>query len=111
MRIGLASSLSRKSLFRYASGCDIRSMYHSQAKEIRVRYRRLIVTCALAAGFGFVGTAEQGPAGPPALHAKGTKRLVVRGAMVIYGSAKPPYGPVDITIEDGRIASIAPPQE
>ena len=26
--------------------------------------------------------------------------------MVIYGNAKPPYGPVDIVVQDGLISSI-----
>ena len=34
------------------------------------------------------------------------RRLVIRNAMVIYGSAKPPYGPVDIVVQDGLIDSI-----
>ena len=29
--------------------------------------------------------------------------------MVIYGNAKPPYGPVDIVVEDGLITYIGPP--
>ena len=29
--------------------------------------------------------------------------------MVIYGNAKPPYGPVDIVVQDGLIAYIGPP--
>src|SRR5262245_62486267 len=40
--------------------------------------------------------------GVPAIHAKPTDRLVVRNAMVIYGNAKPPYGPVDIVAEGDR---------
>ena len=28
--------------------------------------------------------------------------------MVIYGNAKPPYGPVDIVVEDGLISYIGP---
>src|SRR5215472_15203327 len=48
------------------------------------------------------------PTTTPALHAKANHRLVIRGAMIIYGNAKPAYGPMDIVIEDGRIASILP---
>jgi imidazolonepropionase-like amidohydrolase len=51
------------------------------------------------------GLAAQTPL-PPALHAKSPHRLTLRHVMVIYGSARPPYGPVDIVIEDGRISSI-----
>ena len=36
-----------------------------------------------------------------ALHAKAPRRLVIKNAMVIYGNAKPPYGPVDIVFLDG----------
>jgi len=41
-------------------------------------------------------------------HAKPIKRLLIANAMVIYGNAKPPYGPVDILIQDGLIAQIQP---
>jgi imidazolonepropionase-like amidohydrolase len=44
----------------------------------------------------------------PALHARVNRRLVIRNAMIIYGNAKPPYGPNDIIVEDGRIAAILP---
>jgi len=35
------------------------------------------------------------------------KRLVLRGATVIDGTGAPPWGPVDIVVEDGRIAALA----
>ena len=35
------------------------------------------------------------------------RRLLIRNAMVIYGSARPPYGPVDIVVEDGLISYIS----
>src|SRR5262245_41727897 len=59
------------------------------------------------------GVAAQQPTSPssqsaPTIHAKPTQRLVVRNAMVIYGNAKPPYGPVDIVSEDGIISYIGP---
>ena len=41
-----------------------------------------------------------------ALHAQAVEPPDHRNAMVIYGSAKPPYGPVDIVVEDGLIAYI-----
>ena len=71
---------------------------------------------ALAASVLFVasilltfGVSAQQPAfSPPPIHAKPTQRLVVRNAMVIYGNAKPPYGPVDIVSEDGIISYIGP---
>lgn len=49
-------------------------------------------------------TAQSSP--PPALHARAGRHLTLQNVMVIYGAAKPPYGPVDIVIEDGRISSI-----
>jgi imidazolonepropionase-like amidohydrolase len=51
------------------------------------------------------GLAAQSPA-VPALHARSQRRLTLRNVMVIYGSARPPYGPVDVVIEDGLISSI-----
>ena len=44
----------------------------------------------------------------PAIHARSVHRLLIRNAMIIYGNAKPPYGPMDIAVEDGRISSIVP---
>src|SRR5262249_56853768 len=45
-------------------------------------------------------------AATPPLHAKQPRRLVIKNAMVIYGNAKPPYGPVDIVVQDGLITYI-----
>lgn len=36
------------------------------------------------------------------------RKLVIRGATLIDGSGAPPHGPVDIVIENNRIASIKP---
>lgn len=36
------------------------------------------------------------------------RRLVLRGATIIDGTGAPPWGPADIVIEGGRIASITP---
>ncbi len=44
-------------------------------------------------------SAQQG-GGKPAEHAKQYTRLLIRNVMVIYGNAKPPYGPLDILIQD-----------
>src|SRR5579871_5083501 len=44
----------------------------------------------------------------PAIHAKAARRLAIRNAMIIYGNAKPAYGPMDIIVEGGRIAAILP---
>lgn len=43
-----------------------------------------------------------------ATHARKPSRLLIRQAMVIYGNGKPPYGPLDILVQDGVIANIAP---
>jgi imidazolonepropionase-like amidohydrolase len=58
-----------------------------------------LMTVGLAAG--------QAPATPP-MHARTAHRLVIKNAMVIYGNAKPPYGPVDIVVQDGLISYIGP---
>ena len=62
---------------------------------------------AVAAVMTF-GLAAQQPPATPGIHAKAAHRLVIKNAMVIYGSAKPPYGPVDIVVQDGLIAYIGP---
>jgi imidazolonepropionase-like amidohydrolase len=54
----------------------------------------------------FGSTAAQPVQSTPSIHARTARRLVIRNAMVIYGNAKPPYGPVDIVVQDGLITSI-----
>jgi imidazolonepropionase-like amidohydrolase len=66
---------------------------------------RIAGTLALATVLTF-GLAAQQPSPTPSLHAKASRRLVIKNAMVIYGNAKPPYGPVDIVVQDGLIAYI-----
>jgi imidazolonepropionase-like amidohydrolase len=74
----------------------------------------LVVPAALAGTLTVRGTAQQqGPAllaggMPPALHARAPRRLVIRNAMVIYGSARPPSGPSDVVIENGFIVDVGP---
>lgn len=54
-------------------------------------------------------SAQSRPAGrDTAVHARKPARLLIRRAMVIYGNGKPPYGPMDILVQDGVIANIAP---
>jgi imidazolonepropionase-like amidohydrolase len=48
---------------------------------------------------------RRGASQPPD-HARQYRRLLIRNAMVIYGNAKPPYGPMDIVLQDGLIAEI-----
>src|SRR5262245_61972620 len=53
--------------------------------------------------------AAAAPAGrkaPPPAHP--VKRLLITNAMVIYGNAKPAYGPMDILLQDGLIAQVSP---
>jgi imidazolonepropionase-like amidohydrolase len=79
-----------------------------------VTLRASLVVCALLAAsmrLTFGAAAQQPPAvsvsqGVPQIHARAAKRLVIRRAMLIYGNAKPPFGPVDIVAEDGVISYI-----
>ena len=52
--------------------------------------------------------ARTDPAPTTARHAQSAARLVIRNVMVVYGSGKPPYGPMDVTVEDGLIAEVRP---
>jgi imidazolonepropionase-like amidohydrolase len=65
-----------------------------------------LLAVVTAASAGFV----QRPAGddPLKLHAHSSRRLVIRNAMVIYGNAKPAFGPVDIVVEGGVITAVGP---
>src|SRR5947209_17473401 len=70
----------------------------------------------LRAGFGALALvltagapSAQAPsrtAAKPAVHAAQVKRLLIKDAMVIPGTATPAFGPVDILAEDGLIARI-----
>src|SRR5262249_28968305 len=57
------------------------------------------------------GAGAQQPAATPSIHAKAARRLVIRNAMVIYGNAKPPYGPADIVVDNGVISTIVTPAQ
>src|SRR5437773_12463925 len=88
-------------------------MYHQNAMIPRPQRsgRRMNVTIkglTLAALCSFGLAAQQPTPATPSIHAKAARRLVIRNAMVIYGNAKPPYGPVDIVVEDGLISYIGP---
>src|SRR5215210_6345912 len=71
---------------------------------------RISGALALAALLTFAAAAQPTQT-PPPLHAKASRRLVVKNAMVIYGNAKPPYGPVDIVVQDGLISYIGTTSE
>ena len=51
------------------------------------------------------GQPAQAPSKAP-VHGKAVTRLLIRNAMVVYGNAKPAYGPVDILVQDGLIARV-----
>ena len=61
---------------------------------------RISGAVALATLLTFGVTAQQAPT-TPSLHAKASRRLIIKNAMVIYGNAKPPYGPMDISSRTG----------
>ncbi len=69
-----------------------------------------LVALAAIVGASAVVVSGQGRTGArdTAVHARKPARLLIRHAMVIYGNGKPPYGPMDILVQDGLIASIAP---
>src|SRR5437870_3659072 len=87
----------------------MRSLEELPRMPVKIRYLA-IVALAVAGTLGLGVAAQQTP-GAPALHARAHKRLIIRNAMVIYGNAKPPYGPVDIVIEDGLIGYVGPGYE
>jgi imidazolonepropionase-like amidohydrolase len=83
--------------------------FRSASRHPAVLCALVVVLAALAAGVTLRAQARgQGQSAPAPQHAKEYKRLLITNAMVIYGNAKPPFGPVDILIEDGLIARIGP---
>jgi imidazolonepropionase-like amidohydrolase len=68
--------------------------------------RTSVVIAAAVVFAAITPSAQQAPAAPASMHAKQVKRLLVRNAMVIPGTATPAYGPTDILLEDGLIARI-----
>src|SRR5450755_4419601 len=76
---------------------------HRRVARMNVPIKGLALAALLT-----VGLAAQPPPAAPVIHAKAARRLVIRNAMVIYGNAKPPYGPVDIVVQDGLISYIGP---
>ena len=55
---------------------------------------------------GLDGQQRQAQPSSSPVHGKGVGRLLIRNAMVIYGNAKPAFGPVDILVQDGLIARV-----
>ncbi len=78
-------------------------MHRAGMKWIIAAVAAAAVTATLIAGGQRPAPSSQVAA--PA-HAKGVKRLLIRNAMVIYGNAKPAFGPVDILVQDGLIARV-----
>ena len=69
-----------------------------------------LIALAVMVGASALVASAQGRAAArdTAVHARKPGRLLIRHAMVIYGNGKPPYGPMDILVQDGVIANIAP---
>ena len=65
----------------------------------------LIAASATIAAVQGASQAGARPAKAPT-HGVAATRLLIKNAMVIYGNAKPAFGPVDILIQDGLIAKI-----
>lgn len=83
--------------------------FRSASRRPAVFGTLVLALLALAAGATLRAQPRgQGQSVPAPQHAKEYKRLLITNAMVIYGNAKPPFGPVDILIEDGLIARIGP---
>lgn len=71
-----------------------------------MRLARLVVAgLLLVAAPGSVAVRSQNATTAPR-HAVKPARLVIRNVMVVYGSGRPAYGPLDVTVEDGLIADI-----
>lgn len=73
--------------------------------KARWRQALLVGFLALALQRATVPVASQDRGRAPE-HARAVRRLLIRNAMVIYGNARPAFGPADILIEDGLIARV-----
>jgi imidazolonepropionase-like amidohydrolase len=87
---------------------DLFGMKTQRAARLAVIAAAAAAATCVAVTAPLVLTAQQ-DARAPALHATTPGRLLIRNVTVIYGSARPPYGPVDVVVEDGTIESIVPP--
>jgi imidazolonepropionase-like amidohydrolase len=67
------------------------------------------VLLTIAAGAGSLDSAQPTPGNAPA-HGIRPKRLLVRNVMVVYGNARPAFGPMDVLVEDGLIAEVRRPR-
>ena len=69
--------------------------------------KRILVVAALIGGVAVMPPSAQTPAaGPAPRHATAVTRLLIANAMVIYGNARPAFGPVDVLVEGGLIARV-----
>jgi imidazolonepropionase-like amidohydrolase len=76
------------------------------ALAFRSRFHRLVLSAAAVCAVLTAVPLAQTPAVPAPAHAKAVGRLLIRNAMVVYGNAKPAFGPVDILLQDGLIARV-----
>ena len=72
---------------------------------MRITVLAAVLAAALAPAGPFQATRAESAA---RLHATTPKRLVIRDAMVIYGNAKPAFGPVDVVVDQGVITAVGP---
>jgi imidazolonepropionase-like amidohydrolase len=96
----------RLALYHQASHFPIRG---TEADEAFMRHTRVLTTLfAIVAALAASGAGQTPPAAdePARLHAREPRRLLIRNAMVIYGNARPAFGPVDILVEGGIISAI-----
>jgi imidazolonepropionase-like amidohydrolase len=67
---------------------------------------RAAAAAAVVAAVAFPASLRSEPAETAARHAQASARLIIRNVMVVYGSGKPAYGPMDVTVENGLIADV-----
>ena len=68
----------------------------------------VLVLLGLALGAGGAPLQSQPATASPGapVHAFAVRRFLVRDVMVVYGAGKPPFGPMDVVIDDGLIAEV-----
>ena len=69
---------------------------------------RIAATALLIVATGTGALDSSSRAADPPRHGVKVKRLLIRSVMVVYGNAKPPFGPMDVLVEDGVIAEVQP---
>jgi imidazolonepropionase-like amidohydrolase len=71
--------------------------------------RLVLAACGLTACLaGAMPLGVAGQQSVPPMHGQKVRSLIVRNAMVIYGSRRPPAGPYDILVQDGVISQVGP---